>query len=29
MVTAATALEHQGAVSVVWIEKFRHGKLAK
>jgi hypothetical protein len=28
MVAAAAALEHQGAVGVVWIEKFRHGKLA-
>jgi hypothetical protein len=28
MVTAAAALEHQGAVGVVRIEKFRHGNLA-
>jgi hypothetical protein len=28
MVAAAAALEHQGAVGVVRIEKFRHGNLA-
>jgi hypothetical protein len=28
MVTAAAALEHQGAVGVVRIKKFRHGNLA-
>jgi hypothetical protein len=28
MVAAAAALEHQGAVGVVRVKKFRHGKLA-
>jgi hypothetical protein len=28
MVAATTALEHQGAVGVVRIKKFRHGNLA-
>jgi hypothetical protein len=28
MITSAAALEHQGAVGVVGVEEFRHGKLA-
>jgi hypothetical protein len=28
MITAAAALEHQGAVGVVRVKKFRHGNLA-